>query len=104
MVKVTRELLEQNVIQWGKERGLLIEGNEKKQVLKLMSEVGELADAIINKDKNEILDAIGDCEVVLTLLKSILEYEQDVPLALAWKEIKDRKGETVDGVFIKDEE
>lgn len=94
--------LETEVLQWADDRGLLVKDNAKNQVLKTVSEVGELCDAILKGNDNDILDGIGDVEVCLTILKEQLGYEQDVPLALAYKEIKDRTGTTVNGTFIKD--
>ena len=98
-----RSELEVDVLRWAKDRNLLVKDNAKNQALKTVSEVGELCDAILKNKENDILDAIGDVEVCLTILKEQLEYEQDVPLALAYKVIKDRTGETVNGTFIKDE-
>ena len=103
MTKVTRELLENNVIEWAKEKNILKKENQFKQALKTGEEFGELCSALLKGDENKILDSIGDVEVCLTILKEQLGYEQDVPLALAWNEIKDRTGQEVDGVFVKDE-
>ena len=97
-----RSELEVDVLRWAKDRNLLVKDNAKNQSLKTVSEVGELCDAILKDKENDILDAIGDVEVCLTILKEQLGYEQNVPLALAYKEIKDRTGETVNGTFIKD--
>lgn len=99
---MNRSDLETNVVEWANDRSLIKPENAKNQTLKTVSEVGELSDAILKGDENEILDAIGDVEVCLTILKEQLGYEQDVPLALAYKEIKNRTGETVNGTFIKD--
>lgn len=40
-------------------------------------------------------------EVCLTILKSQLKLPLNYPLEMAYKEIKDRKGKTVNGTFIK---
>ena len=100
--KMSRTYLEIKVLEWAEDKDLIFPENAIKQILKTMSELGELADAILQNDQNEILDGIGDMEVCLTLLKAQLGYEQDVPLALAYNEIKDRTGSTVNGTFIKD--
>ena len=96
-----RNELEQNIIEWANDRKLLVLGNEYKQLLKTVSELGELCDALIKKDTNGIIDGIGDCEVCLTILKKQLNIDQDLPLISAWNEIKDRQGKTINGTFIK---
>ena len=99
-----RHDLEQKIIQWGKDKNLI---DPVKQTLKTVSEVGELADAIAkwnpNEDiSNEIIDAIGDVEVCLTILKRQLSLPQDMTLKWAYDIIKERTGKTVNGTFIKD--
>ena len=45
---------------WAAERGIYQTGNSHTQYVKLMEEAGELAQALLKKDKPEIQDAIGD--------------------------------------------
>jgi NTP pyrophosphatase (non-canonical NTP hydrolase) len=99
-----RHDLEQKVIQWSKDNNLI---DPVKQTLKTVSEVGELADAMCKWNpnealSNEIIDAIGDVEVCLTILKRQLSLPQDMPLKWAYDIIKERTGKTVNGTFIKD--
>lgn len=99
-----RHDLEQKVIQWSKDKNLI---DPVKQTLKTVSEVGELADAIAKWDpkediSDEIIDAIGDIEVCLTILKHQIGLSQDNPLIYAYDFIKNRTGKTVNGTFIKD--
>ena len=54
--------------QWAKDRGIYDKGNSHTQYVKLIEEAGELAKALLKKDKPEIVDAIGDMVVVLTNL------------------------------------
>lgn len=99
------------VEEWGDERRITGpdgSNNLYKQFRKLQEEVQELEDAINQEDNAEIVDAIGDCTVVLTLLARALRFDTGEPhslsscLHLAYDEIKDRTGSTVDGVFVKD--
>lgn len=99
---MTREELEASVINWADDKDLLRSENVTKQTLKFISEAGELADGVAKGHEDEIIDAIGDCEVVLTILKAQLGYHQNEPLGIAWNEIKNRKGRTVNGTFIKE--
>jgi NTP pyrophosphatase (non-canonical NTP hydrolase) len=68
-----------------------------------MEEVGELAHEISRCQYNSKAteDAIGDIGVVLTILADMLGYDFTDCLELAYNEIKDRTGKTVDGSFIK---
>ena len=96
--------LEEKVIQWSKDKNLT---DPVKQTLKTVSEVGELADAMCKWrpneiPSNEIIDAIGDVEVCLTILKHQLGIHQDMPLKYAYNIIKHRTVKTVNGTFIKD--
>lgn len=99
---MNRLSLEHEILLWAENRNLLNKENALKQVLKTVSEVGELSDAIIKQNQSEIIDAIGDVEVCLTILKAQLGLGQLAPLNSAYNEIKDRTGKTVNGTFIKD--
>ena len=103
---MSRSETSQNVLKWAKDKGILNSNDESvmKQTLKLVSEVGELSDAIIQKDESEIIDAIGDIQVVLTILCCQLGLNEDECFKTAYNVIKNRTGKTVDGVFIKDSE
>lgn len=57
---------------WAKERGIVDNGNVFTQTMKLVSEYGELCDAIIKDRDLEVKDAIGDMMVVLSNIASIL--------------------------------
>lgn len=88
------------VEQWAHDRNLVFGSNSKAQCLKLMSEVGEMADNI-NKG-NDVIDDIGDCFVVLIILANQIGVTPKTCLEFAYKEIKDRKGIMVNGTFIKE--
>lgn len=92
-----------NVVQWADERHLILNGDKNRQMLKLMEETGELAAALARNNRKEAVDAIGDIVVVLTILAEQIGVPIEDCMAFAWGEIKDRKGRTVDGVFIKEE-
>jgi|SRR5690554_5001301 len=92
----------QNVIEWARTRNLL-DNDPKAQYIKLQEEAGELARAILKNDTLEQKDSIGDMLVVLIILAKQLNTSVEECLEIAWNEIKDRKGTTVDGVFIKEE-
>lgn len=89
---------------WAQERNLIRGSTEQAQFVKLVEEVGELAEAIAKGKENEFVDAIGDCFVVLTILAAQRGIDIEDCIAEAWMVIKDRKGRMVDGVFIRDAE
>lgn len=88
------------ILQWANDRNLIDGGCPKAQMLKCMSEVGELADNV-NK-QNDIRDDIGDVMVTLIILAAQHDLDVSECLAVAYDDIKDRKGVMLDGVFIKD--
>jgi len=70
--------------------------------VKLQEEAGELAKAILNKDKPEIKDAIGDMVVVLTNLAVLENMDIENCIRSAYNVISKRKGKMVNGTFIKE--
>ncbi len=94
--------IEQKIIEWAKAKNLINPENAKTQLLKTFEEMGELAEGILKDDKDLIIDAIGDVMVTLTILARIKGINLDTCLHYAWHEIKNRKGKTVNGTFIKD--
>lgn len=93
--------LEENVLTWANDRGLLKNSTASQQFLKLVSEMGELAD---NLAKGKcVKDDIGDCLVVLTVIANLKGTNLKECLGVAWDDIKDRKGFlNENGVFVKD--
>ena len=55
------------VIEWAENKDLLKPSNSKKQSLKMISEAGEICDAICKDDKAELIDAIGDTLVTIII-------------------------------------
>lgn len=54
-----------NIVQWATARGIYEHSTITAQLLKALSELGELADAIIKGDRDALKDAIGDVAVCL---------------------------------------
>ena len=86
--------------QWAVARNLHT-ADPNKQMLKLVEEFGELGEGMAKGRPEVIKDSLGDMYVVMT----ILAMQQDIDITecihMAYNEIKDRKGEMRDGVFIK---
>lgn len=88
--------------QWAKERGLYAKGDPKTQALKLVEEMGELAQAILKDDKAEFQDAIGDCVVVLTNLAALNGDTIEDCINESYNVIAKRKGKMINGTFVKE--
>jgi NTP pyrophosphatase (non-canonical NTP hydrolase) len=94
--------IKEKVLEWANERNLLHNENALKQYSKLQEESNELLIGILDKDPYEIIDALGDIQVVLIILANQLGFDIDECLESAYNEIKDRKGKTENGNFIKE--
>lgn len=109
--QLTLEELIENVRTWGLERDLESQLPEK-QFTKVIEEIGELAEGLSKNKTNLIIDALGDVLVTLIILnmqlieQGTLDHDQDLKhcLQVAYNEIKDRKGKTINGVFIKQDD
>jgi NTP pyrophosphatase (non-canonical NTP hydrolase) len=86
---------------WAENRGIYKSGDPKTQYIKLQEEAGELAKAILKNDQDEIVDALGDCVVVLVSLSHLLGYKLEDCIESAYNEIKDRSGKMKNGTFEK---
>jgi len=86
---------------WAEERGIYEKGDVKTQFIKLQEEVGELAKSILNKDKNEFIDAIGDCVIVLTNLAALENINIEECINASYNVIKNRTGKMNNGTFVK---
>ena len=96
-------ITELDVIRWAEARGIIANSDSKTQLLKAVSEMGELADAIIKRDRPAIVDGIGDVLVCLIVVGALEDIDLTKCLEAAYSEIKDRKGYlNKDGVFVKD--
>jgi len=87
---------------WAEARGIYKDGDSKTQYIKLQEESGELARAILKKDRKELIDAIGDMVVVLTNLAALEGLLIEDCIAEAYNVIKSRKGKMINGTFVKD--
>jgi NTP pyrophosphatase (non-canonical NTP hydrolase) len=90
----------QQVVSWHLARNLVHGSTDKDQVLKLIQEVGELSDSIC-KEQSPI-DDIGDIMVVLINIALRNNLSLTDCLNHAYNDIKDRKGQMIDGIFVKE--
>jgi NTP pyrophosphatase (non-canonical NTP hydrolase) len=101
---MTYQYLELEIIRWAEARQIIPNSNSQTQLLKAMSELGELADATIKRDAAGIIDGVGDVMVCLIIYCALLDINLVGCMEYAYAEIKDRKGTLLpSGVFVKEE-
>jgi NTP pyrophosphatase (non-canonical NTP hydrolase) len=86
---------------WAFKKGILTDGDVKTQYVKLQEEAGELADALLKNDKEEIKDAVGDIIVVLVSFSELAGFPIEEAVKKAWETIKNREGTMQNGTFVK---
>lgn len=91
-----------NIRQWADDRGIYNQGDPKTQLIKLYEETGELAQALLKNNKEDIVDAIGDSVVVLTNLAHLVGTDIETCIGSAYDEISSRTGTMKNGTFVKD--
>lgn len=91
-----------NIRNWANDKGIFEKGDVKTQYIKLQEEAGELAKAILTNNQEEIIDAIGDCIVVLTNLSKLAGYNIEDCILSAYDVISKRTGKMENGTFKKD--
>lgn len=91
------------VIQWAKDRQIIPYSRPHTQLMKAVSEMGELVDAEMKDHLPGIEDGVGDVLVCLINYCKLRDIDMVRCLANAYDEIKDRKGHmTPDGTFVKE--
>ena len=100
-MKLTNEF--EPIRDWAKEKGIYEKGDMKTQSLKLIEEAGELCKAVLQEDRAEIEDAIGDCVVVLTSISHMVGTDIEDCIMDVYNVITKRKGKMINGTFVKDE-
>jgi len=88
---------------WGEQKGILNKGDTKTQLIKLYEETGELSQAVLKNNKEDIIDAVGDIVVVLTNFAELAGSSIEDCIKSAYDEISNRTGRMINGTFVKDE-
>ncbi len=95
--------VEMRIIQWSEQRKIIPNSTPEVQLLKAMSEMGELADATIKKDKEAIVDAVGDVMVCLVNYCALQDLNLVDCMEVAYDQIKNRRGTLLpNGLFVKE--
>lgn len=95
--------IELDIIRWSEARKIIPNSSPEIQLLKAVSEMGELADATIKKDQEDIIDAVGDVMVCLINYCALQDINIVDCMQVAYDQIKNRKGTLMpNGVFVKE--
>jgi len=95
--------LEMDIIRWAEARKIIPNSTPATQLLKLMSELGELSDATIKNDIAQVIDGVGDVMVCLINYCTLQHIDLVACMGFAYEEIKNRKGTLLpNGVFVKE--
>jgi NTP pyrophosphatase (non-canonical NTP hydrolase) len=95
------ESLENEVIKWAEEKGIFEGATPITQFSKTLEETTELMTALIEHNLSDTEDAIGDILVTLIIQAHMHGLSLSSCLSRAYNEIKDRKGQMINGVFVK---
>ena len=120
------EELKEYVLDWAEDKDLLHAENADKQFMKFIEEVFEFKseldyfikakeildlnnDNSYEKEKYKLISErmileYGDILVTLIILAKQLDIDPVICLQLAYEKIKDRKGQTINGKFVKEED
>lgn len=119
--------LEQKVIEWGAEKGILDNSTPLRQLSKTQEELNETREALEKlaqidnaiqdnqflfpieekeyreKVYQEVKDGIGDMLVTIILLAKLCDTDTNETLQMAYDIISKRTGKMVNGLFVKDQ-
>lgn len=96
------EDLRLKVIEWASKKGIFEKGTPEAQAWKTLEEAQEIVDGILNKNKEEIEDGLGDTLVTLIIQAEMQGMNPLDCLETAYNVIAKRRGKMIDGQFVKD--
>ena len=107
-------MLQADVLRWAKDKDLLHAENADKQFMKFIEEVFEFktemdmwmygGDILKPINLEHVKDEMGDIFVTLIILCEQIGIDPVECLSMAYDKIKNRKGKTLHGQFIKEED
>lgn len=101
---MTFEELHEAIIQWAEDRNMIKPDRLTglAQLAKVTEELGELSAGINKSDEDKTKDSLGDIMVTLIILAQDLNLDLLDCLNSAYRVIQNRKGKTINGVFVKE--
>ena len=111
---MTFEELQEKVLRWAKDKDLLHAENVDKQFMKFIEEVFEFkseldmwmygGDILKPINLEHVKDEMGDIFVTLIILCEQIGIDPEECLSMAYEKIKNRRGMTLHGTFVKEED
>ena len=106
------EELKTKVEEWANDKDLLHSENADKQFMKFIEEVFEFKSEMDfihilggnELNSHDMMLEMGDIFVTLIILCEQLEIDPVLCLEMAYNKIKFRRGKTIDGKFVKEED
>lgn len=96
-------MIEMDVIRWSEARGIIPNSTSLAQWEKAREELYELRDALVERNRTDIIDGLGDVLVCLINVAALENVDLTHCLKAAYEEIKDRKGRmNAAGIFVKE--
>jgi len=94
---------ERKIAEWAKDKGILDRSTPKDQFVKMVEEVGEIAECL-SKDRplKEFELEMGDLMVTAIILSELMDTNINRCMYMAYNKIAGRTGRMIDGCFIKD--
>ncbi len=94
--------VELKVIRWAEDRRIIPNAKPQAQLNKALEELAELFKAESQGNMSGVMDGVGDVVVCLINYCALKDIDLVECLALAYDQIKDRKGTLMpDGTFVK---
>lgn len=91
-----------DILQFFEEKGLYAKTDEFKQFDKLEEETAELYEALRHESKESILSEAGDVYICLLNTLHCLGLTMEDAVNAATDKVVNRKGEVVEGLFVKE--
>lgn len=102
--KPTYQCIEMKIIRWAEARRIIPNATPASQLMKAVTEMGELVDAELKNHAPGITDGVGDVMVCLINYCALRDIDLVQCMEWAYDEIKDRKGTLMsNGVFVKEQ-
>ena len=95
--------VQNDIIRWSEERRIIPNSTPIAQYMKMVSEIGELSDATMKNNMDDIKDAVGDVMVCMVNYCALQDIDIVECMYVAYDQIKHRTGTMLpSGVFLKD--
>jgi NTP pyrophosphatase (non-canonical NTP hydrolase) len=94
--------VQMDILRWAEQRRVIPNAKPHTQLMKAVSEMGELCDAELKGDMDGIKDGLADVMICLINYAALKDVDLVECLKGGYEEIKGRQGRmTPDGTFVK---